>query len=229
MKMVLLAAVLAGIHARADLIIVQKVEGMGQSGEMTLKIHGDNLRADVSPQISVIRDLKSGDSITLMHAQKTFMRISGAAAEALRQRVAKQLPTPEDSPSPSASPKLLATGKKDKINSFDVEEYSAEAGAMKVHYWIAKNYPDWAAIQGEVVKISQKGLDQLMKGHAPSASDLPGMPLRTDAEVNGQKLITTIISTKAESINAAQFQVPPDYKEMATPSFGDEAAAPAKP
>ncbi len=204
-----------------DLVILQKVEGMGQSGEMTMKIHGDSLRADVSAEISVIRDTKTGDSITLLHPQKTFMRISGAAAEALRLRVARQMPAPEATASPGSAVKLQPTGRKEKINNYSSEEYSAQAGAMKVRYWIAPDFPDWAAIQVEVLKVQQKGLDELMKGFAPTARDFPGMPIRTEVESNGQKVTTTIVSVKSAPIDPAQFQVPAAYKEMPAPAFSE--------
>ena len=67
----------------ADLVVVQKVEESGpgkQTGVITLKAKGDKIRVDVSPEISLILDTASGGTITLQHAQKTYMEVSGTAA-----------------------------------------------------------------------------------------------------------------------------------------------------
>src|SRR5438093_1307863 len=74
---------------RADLVIVQKVEGGAQSGEMTMKIKGDKARTDFSPAASAIIDAATGDVITLRHDRKSFIRITAAAAKELAQRMKK--------------------------------------------------------------------------------------------------------------------------------------------
>src|ERR1043166_4939488 len=58
------------LPARADLTIVQKVEGAGQGGEMTIKIKGDKARIDTSPKLTTIIDGKTGEITNLMNDQK---------------------------------------------------------------------------------------------------------------------------------------------------------------
>src|ERR1039458_6417742 len=75
--------------ARADLTIVQKVEGVGPVSEVTMKIKGDKARVDVNPKMTAIIDGKTGEMINLMHDQKVVMRMSAekmkAAMEMARQ------------------------------------------------------------------------------------------------------------------------------------------------
>jgi hypothetical protein len=61
--------------ARADLTIVQKVEGVGAINEMTIKIKGDKARVDASPQVATIIDSKTGDILNILRDQKQFASI----------------------------------------------------------------------------------------------------------------------------------------------------------
>src|SRR2546423_15701587 len=47
------------VNVRADLTIVQKVEGLGPSTEMTIKVKGSKVRVDASTQVTTILDGKS--------------------------------------------------------------------------------------------------------------------------------------------------------------------------
>ena len=54
-------AFLAGLATvRADLTVVQKVEGTEGLQRITMKVKGDKARVEVSPQITTIIDGKSG-------------------------------------------------------------------------------------------------------------------------------------------------------------------------
>src|SRR2546423_15480041 len=82
------------LPARADFTIVQKVEGKEKEGkrkanEITLKVKGDKIRMEAAPQITMIVDGKTGDTITLMNAQKRIVRISGDKAKAIAEMAAK--------------------------------------------------------------------------------------------------------------------------------------------
>src|SRR5438477_8187468 len=92
------------LTARADFTVVQKVEGKGQAHQITLKIKGDKIRMEATPQMTMIVDGKTGDTITLMNAQKKIVRISGDKAKAIAEMAAKYAGTN------TAKPKLVATG-----------------------------------------------------------------------------------------------------------------------
>src|SRR4051794_22261698 len=77
------------LSARADYTIVQKIEGKGETKEIVLKIKGDKIRMEASPQVTMIVEGRTGDIITLMNAQKKIMRISGEKTKAIAEMAAK--------------------------------------------------------------------------------------------------------------------------------------------
>src|SRR5256885_4581708 len=93
MKAFLLSLALSAglcVSARADFTIVQKVEG-GKAGgnEIIMKLKGDKVRVEATPQMTMIVDGKTGETVTLMNAQKKFLRISGDKAKAIAELAAK--------------------------------------------------------------------------------------------------------------------------------------------
>ena len=102
--------------ARGDFVIEQKVDGLGQqSGNIVVKIKDTKVRAEIAPQISYIMDGATGDSITLMHAQKGYMKVSAAQGKTLMEQVKKS----EGASGARAKP--VATGLKE-----NVEQWAAE-------------------------------------------------------------------------------------------------------
>ena len=62
------------LPVRADLIVVQKVEGAGQNGEVTVRIKGDKERIDAPSQPTRIIDGKTGEMTDLLNERKSFIR-----------------------------------------------------------------------------------------------------------------------------------------------------------
>ena len=98
------------LSARGDFTLVQKVEGKGEAKEIVLKIKGDKIRMEASPQMTMIIDGRTGDMITLMKAQKKIVRISGDKTKAIAEMATKYSGTT------SEKTKIVATGKKMTIN-----------------------------------------------------------------------------------------------------------------
>jgi hypothetical protein len=169
----------------------------------------------------VIRDLAAGGSITLLHSKRQFQRIPPSAAETLRRELDRHA---ADAPAPVPF-KLRPTGKKQKISGFDAEEYTAEVGGMVVRYWIATAFPNAQAVLAPLLKLQETGLDQAMQGRIPNASDFPGLPIRTEAALNGQKVVTTVVSVKEQPVNPEEFEPPTGYTEIDPPVFGSPRAA----
>src|SRR5436190_18693658 len=132
------------LTARGDFTIIQKVEGKGQGNEITLKIKGDKIRMEATPQMTMIVDGRTGDTITLMNAQKRIVRISGDKAKAIAEMAAKY------SGGNTEKPKLVATGKKMTVNGYEADEYVADSKTFKARYWIAPSFPDSAAIMKQL-------------------------------------------------------------------------------
>ena len=97
---------------RADLTLVQKVDMAGTPGEMTIKFKGDKVRIDPAPQMSMITDAKTGDTVTLIHAERKVVRISGDKMKAAAEMVKKFAgATPAEQKS-----RLTSLGRKETVN-----------------------------------------------------------------------------------------------------------------
>ena len=131
---------------RADLTLVQKVDMAGTPGEMTIKFKGDKVRVDPAPQVSMITDVKTGDTVTLIHAEKKAMRISGDKMKAAAEMVKKFAgATPAEQKS-----KLTPLGRKETVNGMPTDVFTTDTAVGKATYYIAADYPDAAAIMKEM-------------------------------------------------------------------------------
>lgn len=219
------------ISARADLIIIQKVEGAGPVADMTIKIKGDKARIDATPQISTIIDGKTGEMINLMNDQKAAVHISAEKIKAASDMINKF--TDKDKKKTSEKPKLTATGQKQMVNGYEAEEYVYEAPDLKATYWIAMKYPDGAAILKEMQSLkSETWTASSLK--MPDYRDFPGLPIKTVISVGGNQITSTITSVKKDPISDADFSVPKDFREIKTPDISSlleqsKNKAPAQP
>ncbi len=217
-----------GLSVRADFTIVQKVEGKGAASEMIMKVRGDKIRMEATPQMTMIVDGRTGDTITLMTAQKKYLRISGDKAKAIAELASKYGGTTGE------KPKITATGKKMTINGYEAEEYVGETKMFKASYWIAPSFPDSAAIMKELQAVMPSAWNDLAKGMM-DYRDLPGFPLRTQVKMGDQEITSTVTSIKRDPLSDAEFAVPKGFQEMKIPNVKEssgenpEPAPPAKP
>ena len=212
MKPLLVALLLAAAPVRADLVIVQHVDGSGQSGDQTIRIKGDKARADLAQQISMITNGATGDVVTLMHAQRTFLKITAAQTKAMMEQMKKLQPNAEP-------PKLTPTGKTEKIGNYDCEIFTSNFGAVSVTYWIAKDFPNYKAVLEQMEKMQAGSISAMGKGLMPELKDFPGMQIKTEMDMGGKKVSTTLVSAKEENVDQASFEIPKDYKEVNAPAL----------
>jgi hypothetical protein len=220
------------LTARADFTIVQKVEGKETDGkrktnEIVLKIKGDKIRMEATPQMTMIVDGRTGEMITLMNAQRKILRISGDKAKAIAELATKYTGTTTE------KTKLVATGKKMSLLGYEADEYVAETKAFKARYWIAPNFPNSAEIMKQLQAIIPSAWSDLAKGMI-DYRDLPGFPLRTQVSVDDGDIISTVVAVKIDPLSDAEFLPPKDFTEMKMPNIkisGDnpEPTASAKP
>jgi len=207
------------LSARADLTIVQRIEGAGPATEMTIKIKGDKARVDVTPQLATIVDSKTGEMINLMKDQKAVVRVSAAKMKAAAEMVSKYNGGTKDTAA-AGKPKLVATGKKEKVNEYDTEEYACETPAYKAAYWVATRYPNAPAILQQLQSLNPQLWSPDNIG-VPDYRDFPGVPIRTVISMNGNQISTTLVSIKQDPIAEAEFAIPADYQEMKTPDLSN--------
>jgi Domain of unknown function (DUF4412) len=201
--------------SRADLTLVQKVEGARQGGsDMTIKVKGDKARIDVSPKFTTIIDSKTGEIVNLMNDRKTVMRISADKMRAAADMIGKfnaNATNPEKG-------KLTPTGKKEKVAGYDVEEYVYAMPDFKATYWIAPNYPDSAAILKELQSLNSD-LWQTNNLRLPDYRDFPGLPVKTIVSTGDSTVTTTVVSVSKAPLDESEFSVPKDFKEMKIPEM----------
>jgi Domain of unknown function (DUF4412) len=199
------------VCARADLTIVQQVEGQGQNGDVTVKIKGDKERMDAPSQPTRIIDGKTGEMTDLMNDQKKFVRISAEQMKAAAETIGKF----SDERKPATS-KLTPTGKTEKINGYDTEEFVYETPKFKASFWVATKYPDAAGI----LKQMQAPITGAWKPSnlgMPDYTDFAGLPLKTVISVGNNQVVTTIVSIKADTLSASDFEIPKDFQEVKPP------------
>jgi hypothetical protein len=209
--------------AKADLTIVQKIEGAGPVTEVTMKIKGDKARLETGADVTTIVDTKTGNVMTLMNSQKRFIEISGDKMKAMAAMMGQAAP-PQ---SGGEKPKLTPTGKKETINGFETEEYVSSGADTKATYWLAMNFPDGPAVLKQMQVMSSSALSASMG--APVQPDFPGVPIRSRVTVQGKEITSTMSSVKQDPIPETEFLVPKDFQKTQLPGFGGEASSSGKP
>jgi Domain of unknown function (DUF4412) len=225
LSLLLSAALL--LSARADLTIVQKVEGIGPVSELTMKIKGDKARVDVSPKMTAIIDGKTGEMINLMHEQKMVIRMSAEKMKAAME-MARQFSGKDEKKETGEKPKFVPSGKKEVVNGYDTEEYIYETPQFKASYWIASKYPDGAAILKQLQSVNP-AVWKTSNTHMPDYRDFPGLPIKTVISSGGNQITTTLASVKQDPLSDADFAVPKDYQEMKLPDMSGLLGASPKP
>jgi hypothetical protein len=221
MKRILICFALACtvVAARADLTIKQKVERAAVSSDTTTQIKGDKVRVDMG-EISTIMDLSTSDTITLMHKSKMAMKLSGVQMKQMMDAMKKQMGAAADNAEP---PKPQATGKTEKVGDYNTEIYTwsnTNGMTATMTMWVAKDFPNSKNIKEQLAKVKKSTAGGMSKGMAPDDSALPGMVVKTQAEVLGQKITTTLVSVKEETLDASLFDVPKDYSYQDMPQPG---------
>ena len=228
MKTLLIAAAVmlfAAGHARADLTVVQKIEGMGQNLESTAKFKGSKTRVDAAPNTSLIMDLKSGEMIQVIQAEKTFLKVPAQVAQAAIDSMKKM---GGDNPE---KPQLVPSGKKDTISGFAAEEYTCTVAGTHLALWLTKALPDYdKALKEMSAAFTQGPMAAMMQSYGLDMANLPGFPVRTVNEVQpGQTMTTTVVSVSMKPIADSEFEVPAGFKEVSMPTLTPPAGAEVSP
>lgn len=195
------------VAARADWTITQKVEGGMNSGQMTLRMKGDKARLDLNTQVTVLTDLNTGDSTTLNHTARVFMRVPGHEAAMVR---ATALGVQAGAPPPA----LASAGKKEKIGDYECEVFTWSIGEMKVTDWIAAGYPNFQPFLTALARFQNAGLARSAQPLMPPIESFPGMVLKRQMDHRGAVTTMTILSGKEGAVDAKLFDIPKDYKEQ---------------
>jgi hypothetical protein len=205
--------------ARADLTIVQQVEGAGPAAQITMKLKGDKARIEATPQITSIYDGKTGEVLSILNDQKIVMRMTAAQAKAAASAVG--MPVQKGKPDAAAAGgklKVTPTGKKETINGYETEEYTAEGDGYKASYWVARNYPQSDEILKQLQTMSPDAFGAGAMA-TPDFRDFPGLPIRTNIAMGDMKIVSTITAVKLDPLPESDFTAPAGFQEMKMPNM----------
>jgi hypothetical protein len=69
----------------------------------------------------------------------------------------------------------------------------------------------------QMEKLQSGGISAMAKGLMPDLKEFPGMQLKTEMELGGKKVTTTILSAKDDTVDPLIFVIPKDYHEAPAP------------
>jgi O-succinylbenzoate synthase len=146
------------------------------------------------------------------------MKVPGAAVKQMAENMRKAR---AGAGTNAPLPQFTDTGKTERVGDYTAEVYtwSRPDGANQT-VWVAKNFPDYAKIKAQMDKLNQSPMAQISKGSSPDVNTLPGMVVKTQMEMNGQKVTSTLVSVKEQSVDASVFETPKDYQQMTQPGVG---------
>jgi hypothetical protein len=209
-----IVAVCLVLPLRADLTIVQKVEGGGQAGQMTVKIKGDMARIEGAPNVTTLIDGKTGEMTNLMNDRKTVVRISAEKMKAAAEMIGKF----NTKNAPAAKAKLTPTGKKETIGAYEAEQYVCETPNFKATYWLAPNYPDGPAILKQLQSLNPQ-MWQTNNLGMPDYRDFPALPIKTIMSMGDNEVTTTVMTISQAPLADTEFAVPKDFREIQVPDI----------
>jgi hypothetical protein len=217
---------------------VQKEEKPAAGTNMTLKVKGDKVRVEATPEMTTIFNGTTGEVINLMNDQKMVVRISPEKVKAVTEMINKF----SGKKSAPEKPKLTPTGRKEMVNGYETEQYTYEGANFKAICWVALGYPNGAAILAQLQSV-KSDLWDAANTKMPDFRDFPGLPIRTqvilakDGEekmpgksspAQATEITSTITSVNQNPISDSEFVVPSDYKESKLPDiFSETTAAPS--
>jgi Domain of unknown function (DUF4412) len=166
--------------------------------ELTMKVKGSKVRTDLPSGKHLISDTQANTRFVVDDQKKQVTDMSGMLGAVHGKN--DQPPT-----------KALATGRKEKFNGYEVEEYTySVASGLKIAVWVAPEYPK---DKGEALRALSKGNPANAMGGTPDLSTLPGPVIRTVVtDGAGMSSQTEVKSVTEVTLEDKEFEIPTDYK-----------------
>ena len=225
----LLAALPAHAETKEGVEVIQEIESPA-TGKTPVRFTTKSLtpwmRIEMKDSVTLVNST-SGDIITLLPSQKTYIRIPGSIAQKMKDLASRFQPAETaEQPAPEAPPEFEPTGRKETIQGYECGEYRVKNGGGSLSVWIAKD-PAAAALFREYLQMlasSQSDKDPLAFTREPLEMIPPdlGLPVRVDYQAGPASVSMTLISVKKQKFDPAEFAPPRDYKPLSLPGgIGD--------
>lgn len=204
--------------AKADLVVVQEITGPsnlgGQQTRLVSYYKDDKARIDVGEKVSSIINGATGQIISLMHDQKMVTKFDSkqtSALYAMSQQVGSV---------PSAAQKISPTGKKDKINGFNAEEFVIEQAGNKITLWLARDYPNKEKLLKQLSLLQKSDALKFTPEMSTIGMDnLPGIPVRMISNISGAETTINLVSIQEKTLENSLFEIPANYKSLDIPGM----------
>jgi len=199
-------------ESRADLTLVQQIEQPGRKDPMvmTTKIQGAMVRSEISPDMTVIMDSRTGETTTLMKSQKMAMTLPGAVVKAAQAAAMGNVAN-------AASVEPVATGRTETINGFKCRELTVAHEGKQVEVWVTDDIPDAEGIMAQLAMLSA---DANPVADALGGAKISGFPIRTSVGMGPLGKVTmTVVSLNRDDLPAEDFLVPKGFKKVAMPAI----------
>lgn len=208
---ILFALVGSAVVLRADLVLEQQASDTNRTRRAILKLHGDQMRLDQPDDaMSVIVNLKTRDSLTLLATNQTFLRRFGYEVRWEVEQEKKYSGGTNEmlfAPAPARP-----TGKSAVVNGLATEIYSWNgANGVTETLWVATNFPSFDAIQSELAKVDRFNNTGPHPNAQPELSRLPGMVVKSEMRFRGRTATNSLVSVKLEPVDTALFELPAGY------------------
>jgi len=200
------------IAARADLVLEQQFSDANRTRTAILKLHDSKMRLD-QPDVamSVIVDLNTRDSYTLLTTNKTFLNRFGSEIRWEMSEEKKYSHGTNDLDWPAAP--AVDTGRSEKVNGRETEVFTwSGAHGVTETLWVDKAFPNYDAIRAELAKMDWFNDAGPHRNAQPPLSRLPGMVVKSVSASHGRLTTNTLVSVKLKPVDPALFEVPADYK-----------------
>ena len=186
----------------------------------TTKIHGSKMRMDQvdnkNVNFSVIVDLETHDAITLMHRNKTYLKRSGEQARQEMEAERKASGGTNLMDQPPAKP--VDTRKSESVAGYQSEIYTwSGPNHLTKTLWVAKDFPGYEQLKVELAKRDKFYDTGAHRAAQPEVGRLPGMVVMTLNELGDKKMIVTLVSAKAVTVEPSEFEIPAEYSVWQPP------------
>jgi hypothetical protein len=213
---IFLALLFSTAMLRADLTMEQQSSDTNQTVFTITMLHSNMMRMEQpSNNLVVIANLTTRDSFTLL-TNKTYLRRWGSEVKwEMKEEVKFSHGTNEIDNPPAGA---VDTGKSESVNGYNAEVYTwMGAFGLKETLWVAKSYPNYNAIRNEIAKLDMFNDTGPHRNTQPILSLLPGMVVKSESEIKGHTVTTTLVSTRLGALDTSLFEVPAGYTAWKRP------------